>query len=300
MGYRPGSISAAILRYLAYAQVFSYPPTGLEVWQRISLPASYAQVRIALLRLRQRRVVETDGYRWQLAGKNSLTRYSKVASQSKQKWQILASVSHVWPRIPGLSMVMVTGSLAANNATAHDDIDLCVVTEDHRLWTARMALGVILNQRGLLRRFHSSDDSSQDLLCANLWLSQSHMGLPRSRRSLYTAHEVIMALPIYDPSGTWLEFRRQNRWISTWLPNATIESLPSVSQSRSMSLVETAAYKLQRFYMRPHISTEVITPTRAFFHPRPTASLVLERYAQELSMIGLRPDESDSIGNGRL
>ena len=103
--------------------------------------------------------------------------------------------------------VRVTGSLAVNNTESLADIDYFVVTEPGYLWTCRaliLALGRLAARRGLN-------------LCPNYLVTTNALNF--IDRSLYAAHEITQMIPIYG-LDIYMQIRRQNSWVTYFLPNA--------------------------------------------------------------------------------
>lgn len=185
---------------------------------------------------------------------------------SKGKFIIAKKAGRVLEKIPTVQMVGITGSLAMKNADKDSDIDLMIITANGTLWTTRFLAYLILLFLGFkLRR--ASDEIEKDKLCLNMWLDRSD--LVWQKRNIFTAHEIAQVVPLVNKDEAYERFLWKNRWTLDFWPNAV-----SVKKERSSSiqlrknyLLESLLYKLQFLYMRRKITNEVITPTRAVFHP---------------------------------
>lgn len=49
-----------------------------------------------------------------------------------------------------------------------------------------------------------------------------------------------------------------------------------------MDFLESLSFRLQYFYMKPKMTLERVGPHYAFFHPRPTGEIVLQKYQEKL------------------
>jgi Predicted nucleotidyltransferases len=202
-------------------------------------------------------------------------------------------------RVPGVRALYITGSLAVNNTKPNDDIDLMVITEPGRLWTTRLLLTLYTELLGIRRRAPAKSKTKwgrpvqQDhtnKLCLNLYLTPDSYLLSPNQQSLYTAYELIQALPLYDPHNTRDELLTANAWLTTYLPNATREGTVPQRNSRLQAkkgssadegtvpivlrLIESLCYYPQLHYMKNKITGEHITKDSAFFHPDSTTPKV--------------------------
>ena len=266
-------ISRSILTTLAYSDHFSFPLTDQEIHLRLnsSGPCSLERVIGTLRLMLKNHLIQKTGEYYHLPGRKHLvpTRLQRV-KLSKLQLSKAKNLTNKISRIPGILAIYLTGSLAVLNSDGDSDIDLMIITKNHRLWTTRLLLTIYTEFLGLRRRPLSGHTS--DKLCLNLYLTPSSFSIPSSKQSLYTAYELIQAVPLYDPSLTHSALLAANSWISTYLPNTISRSdLPPRSdllgRSDLFGYIELFLYWLQKTYMRPRLTCEYITPDSAFFHP---------------------------------
>jgi hypothetical protein len=203
------ALAHAIVKAVAYADVFDYPLTVDEIHRYlIGVPASRGAVRAALAAPRLvPEVLSRSGRYFTLAGRESaVNTRRRRAAVAAEYWRRAVRYGHQIGNLPFVRMVAVTGALAMDNI-ADGDIDYLVITEPGRLWLCR-ALVV-----GLVRSaaFRGTE------LCPNYFLSEQALVL--AERNLFTAHEVAQMVPL---SGieTYQRLRSLNRWTDTYLPNA--------------------------------------------------------------------------------
>ncbi len=275
---------------------------------------------------------DADLHRWLISGKTYPIKTLKALFPQKQKIQpnnsearkfILArKVARLLSYLPTISTIAITGSLAVNNSKPKDDIDLMIITRSDTLWLTRLLVvplvGLLFKRR--LPKYQISNNKSQiaDAVCLNLWLDESALAVPASKRNLYTAHEVLQALAIYDRDGTYFRFIKANSWTKKYLANAYKIALSSKGsaggeqtaqqcdfRARSdpgeysrpvvrgrrklycepnmfIRALNTLAFKLQYLYMKKRITHETVTLHSAYFHPR-DLSQPLEKYLGRFS-----------------
>jgi predicted nucleotidyltransferase len=198
---------------------------------------------------------------------------------SAKKMKIAQRASEVLSFLPGIRMVAVTGSLAMQNSSEESDIDLMIVTNRGMLWTTRLFAYLLLFVfRFSLRR--PKDKNQKDKLCLNIWLDESDLTWSKKDRNLYTAHEIVQIVPLVNKDKTYEMFLRQNKWTLSYWPSAVriqntkygVQRLGSLS-----TILEPVAFWLQHKYMKPKMTREIVTKTRAIFHPQDWGKVILGR-----------------------
>jgi hypothetical protein len=208
---RPGPehpLAQALLRTLAYADVFDHPLTLAEAHRYlVGVSASAAEVRDELQRLVPERLSRCDSY-LMLRGREDLveTRRRRQAIAA-EAWPAAVRYARTLARLPFVRMVAVTGSLSRDNVEPGSDVDYLVVTEPGRVWVARGFTGLVA-RHGRRRGVG---------VCPNYVLSREALTL--ADRNLVTAHELVQMVPLagYD---VYRQMRDLNAWTAGFLPNA--------------------------------------------------------------------------------
>jgi hypothetical protein len=126
-----------------------------------------------------------------------------------------------------------------------------------------------------------------------MWLDESDLIWSKKDRNLYTAHEIAQIVPLIDKEKTYERFLWKNKWILDFWPNSIrlqdtkilrykdtrAKNLVSGIQYLISKPIEKICYQLQLKYMKKKITREIITPTRALFHPQDWGKIVLKRLA---------------------
>ncbi len=266
-------ISRAILQTLRYSDHFGFPLTVDEIYFRL---VGEGSSRLLLIRninklLESSLIQKTDAY-YHLPGRSSLVarrlKRAKLSNPLIARAQHLSSIFH---SVPSILAIYLTGSLAVCNSSAASDIDLMIITQNHRLWTTRLLLTLYTSLLGLRRTPNSTKNTGK--LCLNLYLTPKTYHLPPSKQNLYTAYELIQATPLYDPHNTHAQLLAANPWIHSYLPNVPAGPGPVGHNNLPTGpgpighLIESLSYHLQLLYMKSKLTRELITPDAAFFHP---------------------------------
>ncbi|MDP2631821.1 MAG: hypothetical protein Q8P30_03600, partial [Candidatus Uhrbacteria bacterium] len=98
--------------------------------------------------------------------------------------------------------------------------------------------------------------------------------------NIYTAHEIAQIVPLVNKSNAYEKFLRCNRWILNYWPNSIKIPNYQIQISKSVqkqNILENISYRIQYYYMSKKITREVVTPTRAIFHPNDWGKIVLSK-----------------------
>ena len=207
---------------------------------------------------------------------------------SKHKLIIAKRVAKLLSKIPTVKFVGITGALAMNNAGKNSDIDLMIITKSNTLWLTRLCVYCILITTSYILR-KPRIKNERDALCLNMWLDENDLIWDKADRNLYTAHEIAQIVPLVNKNKTHEKFLWQNKWVLDFWPNAVEISSKqyAVSSMRQgilhstfyilQTTFEHIAYFIQYQYMKSKISREVVTPTRAIFHPNDWGKMVIDK-----------------------
>jgi hypothetical protein len=176
-------------------------------------------------------------------------------------------------------MVAISGSLAMENTERESDIDMVIVTSEGNLWTTRILVYILLKIFGLSVRT-PKNEKQMDKLCLNIWLDEKDMSWNKKERNFYTAHEVLQTIPLVNKKGIYGKFLSDNRWALNYWPNVVEIKLNNdlaYTQHRRLNMIDNIAFKVQYLYMKGKITREVITPTKAIFHPNNLSAKILSK-----------------------
>ena len=185
--------------------------------------------------------------------------------------------------IPYVKAVGVGGSEALNNSKEGSDIDLLVITDNNRIWLARLFVTTYFQLLGM-RRYK---DNIADRFCLNHYLAEEKE--LAEDHNLYTAVEYASIVPYYG-SDVLQQFHQKNySWIKNFLaqPHFVKNDTPAPSQFKK-AIEKTLDFTLgdwlnnfvgyfQRKKIQPleHI---IISDDELSFHPDSKGRRVLARY----------------------
>lgn len=202
-------LKSSIIKALLYSDIFSYPLTANEIYQRLSTNhTTTAEVAGELCAMKQSGLVfQFDEYFTlrddrTLAARRNIgnDRARKILPRALARGRLLYS-------FPFIRAVMISGSLAKNYMDEDSDVDFFVVTEPGRLWVARFC--VALFKRVFLLNSHKR-------FCVNYYID--HHNLEIEEKNIFTAMELASLVPVCG-WGIYEQLITDNKWLFGYFPN---------------------------------------------------------------------------------
>jgi len=110
--------------------------------------------------------------------------------ESYKKRTIFKSVARLFPYIPYVRMVALTGSTALENASPESDIDVLITSAKNRIWTTRFFVTLVTHVTGK-RRY---ENNIKNRICLNHYITEQDN---YDTHALPTAHIYAQALPFW-------------------------------------------------------------------------------------------------------
>lgn len=278
------TLTSGELLSIYYHDIFDYPLTQDELnkWSMNLLSITGKNINKEKI---ARTAISIKGNYIYLSGREeNVVKRLMGGVASKRKMAIARKAAAVLSSVPTIRFVGVTGALAMENANEESDIDLLIISSKGTLWATRIVAYIVLKIKGFdLRR--SGDSDEKDKLCLNIWLDERELAWDRKDRNAFTAHEIAQVVPLINKGSIYKRFINKNIWIRKFWPSAighvgksknTNSNANSVFSSL-MRVFEPIARVAQYLYMKKKITREVVTPTRALFHPVEWSSVVEAR-----------------------
>lgn len=304
------ALELRVIATLAYSNQFDYPLDETEILHRLVSTSvlvgegwagpvrtetiSLTKITESLKELLQLGVVATNGNFWALSGiENSFRSRVSRTRQTQQKQPAIVVLSQMLHRIPGVEGIAITGSVAVQNATATDDIDVLVITKPHHLWFTRFLVLTMTMATGHRVRLYQTVGNAW---CFNLWLESDHLAVPKSKRTLYEAYEVLQAKFIWAKPGIRREWLAANAWVAEFVPTeyyrqwATVkkEAVPEklvdswwqYPQMLCLEVLNSWLYWLQTAYRWLRYKEAPRQLEVAFFHEPTTKKIIYSQWRQ--------------------
>lgn len=224
----PTVADRAILETLAFYDIFEYPLTLLELWQKLpggksdGFPDAVELGRYLETSLFLQERIDQDGAFYFLRGRRDILHTRSVRfRESLRKMHLAGRVAQWISLIPFVRGIAVCNSLGYGNADRESDIDFFILVEPKRLWITR-ALAVILAEIVAARPVPGK---SKDGVCLSFFASEgkNFLDLRLPGGDPYFDWWMISILPLYERDEAFRRWRDGNRWVRSERPNARIE-----------------------------------------------------------------------------
>jgi glycosyltransferase involved in cell wall biosynthesis len=211
-GTNGADIDLAVLKTLAYADLFDYPLDAEEIYHGLfACDASFPAVKTALQNWKTRGLIQQNGRFFFIRGRTKIV----GLRQQRREYSRHLLQKHAWllrliTKFPFVRSVALSGASVFENCKKNDDIDLFILTASHRLWTVYAGLVVLLKSLG-----------KRKTVCINCLLDLDHFGI--DDRDFFVAHQIAFLQPL---SGTehFQKFQLANSWIREYLPQSPLRS----------------------------------------------------------------------------
>ncbi|MBI5467021.1 MAG: hypothetical protein HY975_02290 [Candidatus Kerfeldbacteria bacterium] len=220
----------AILRALAYYDVFSYPLTTEEV-RRWAAPPSGQSLTMRTVEeydstiqaLEQGGRLERHSQYLTLPGRSEIvTTRAERQRAGVKKWKRAESTARFLELVPFVRLVAVVNTLAIDNARPESDIDLLIVTAPHHIWITRLIVTGIVSLLGYRRSGGRAATNVANRVCLSFYVTTDGMKMEQLKREADDPHFAFwtaQAVPLLDDQ-TYEKYRAANSWVTTLLPNA--------------------------------------------------------------------------------
>jgi len=186
----------------------------------------------------------------------------------KPKMKIAKKATEVLAKIPLISFVGVTGSVASGWPKKNDDIDFLIICKRNSLWICRIWATVLLKINGFKMRDSGVEISNS--LCLNLWLDEGSLTIVKDRQSLLTGLDLVWLNLMLNRQNCWQRFLVANKWAEKYviLNKAKKLRVDTEKVGGLVTIVNWLAFGIQYWYMKRKMKGEIVSINKAYFHPK--------------------------------
>ncbi|MDD5749895.1 MAG: hypothetical protein PHO91_03890 [Patescibacteria group bacterium] len=218
------NLEQAIIKTLAFFDIFNYPLTELEIYKWLYAPKkhySLGEISSALSTsdfLRSQLSLQEGFYN--LKGRDHIYLQRKQNNNlAERKFRRARTLAKIYRFIPFVRMIAVCNSLAYSNAKESSDIDFFIISRKNTIWLARFFTILFIKFLGL----RPEPDDKQDSFCLSFFVDEGDLNIFSSRlgeNDIYYPYWVASLLPIYNPDGLYEKFLAANSWYKDYLPHS--------------------------------------------------------------------------------
>jgi hypothetical protein len=289
------SREGAILKTLLYSNFFDYPLKKEELYNFLIGKKLSKNEFAKALNNTSLPIDFSDGFYF-LQGKQKLVNKRQqrelISLEKLRKAELIIKKLSL---IPTIKLIGISGTLAVKNCVENDDIDIFVVVESGLAWTTRFLAVIMLIILGVYRNKNSK--RYKDKICLNLILDEDRIFF--ENQDLFTAHEIVQLLPVFEKDKAYQKFISANSWVKEILPNWQVNQKPIFSRRQSyldklmmvilkIIFLEKTLKVLQLFYMRKDITREKLEDGFIGLHPFDYKEHILKDYNQAITKFGFQ------------
>ena len=116
-----------------------------------------------------------------------------------------------------MKAIFICNNLAYQNASEGSDIDLAIICENNRIWTARFFSTLLMKMLGQ----RPTENKHQDKICQSFFITTCNLNLKSLayKNDIHFTYWLNQFLPIYGKPELIEKFFNSNSWTKKCLPN---------------------------------------------------------------------------------
>jgi len=249
------SLSEAIIKTIAFFDLFEFPLTAYEIWEDLDQKPSL----VATLRLLDQAttagnqlIQQKNGLYFLNGRENILATRQQRYNYTNRKIKIARRFARLFGLCPFVKTVALANIIGSHNLRDGSDIDFFIITAPQRIWLTRLycaGLAKILNVR-------PTAQNKKDKVCLSFYISTSHLDLSDLRltgQDPYFDHWRHGLFLLYNREGVYDNFLAANNLATAGSEAATPNQL---SRNHPLGLwLEAMAKTIQLKIMSPALKT---------------------------------------------
>lgn len=212
----------AILKTLAYFDLFSYPLTSTEIYNYLNqFEITEIKLQNILAGMKGRQIEEKFGYFFLMGRSETVENRRKNLVISELKLKKARKAIRFIRCVPFLRAVFVCNTVASGTADENSDIDFFVITSMGRIWIVRLFTNLILR----VFRLRTYGRNSKDKICLSFFVDENNLNLEKLKsqeEDIHFTYWLSQMIPVYDPKNFWKKFVSANYWTKKYLPNLNL------------------------------------------------------------------------------
>ncbi len=300
----------AILRTVAYFDIFNYPLTAWEVWKWLlggtpTVQVAYPEVVEALQSstVLQEKLDHHQGFYFLRGRAENVQLRQERYRLALTKLERAQRFAQTLARLPYVRAVFACNSLGLANARSESDIDFFILVKRGHVWAVRL----LAAGWAKLRKLRPRPANRQDTFCLSFFLADDALNLHTLRLPAdpYLTMWLATLVPLYDPANLRAQVWSENAWVQAALPHAQprdLSAMRSASAWRAtwaaplvgLAWFERLAEKIQQRVLAPNLRTlanqdsrVVMNDTMLKFHDNDRRAEYARMFQERLATLGI-------------
>jgi len=214
------TLSSVWHKTLSYSNIFDYPLTNDEIYRFAVTGRAVSREEFDRWFIKNKmhltEMYAHDETYWAIRGREALFTIRERRNEiSKEKLRTARLVTLTLFLMPWVKLIAVTGTTAAGNANAGDDIDLYIVTSPKRTWLTRLVTLGYLSVLG--RRHHPNKKQTRATFCLNHIVDTN--SLEDAHQDIYIASEIARMRVLWERNFVFSKLVAANSWMEKFVPH---------------------------------------------------------------------------------
>lgn len=242
-------IKKSILETIAYFDLFRYPLTEWEMWKWLwKNDASLEAVQYGLEELvSTKKISYKDGLFFLPGNEVYISERRKKYLIADKKYKKLKRIVSFLQVIPFIRFVGSCNTMHILDFRESSDLDVFVIIEKNRMWTARFLITLATAIIGQWR--HGSH--IKDKVCLSFYITTDELSLKNIAlaEDPYLAYWINFVVPLLD-RDVYQDFWNANSWVSSLIPNGMPYTAIHRRRIVHIRLLEHVRYGLEKVLSR--------------------------------------------------
>jgi hypothetical protein len=274
-----------IIKTLSYSDIFDFPLNKEEIHKYLITDKKISEKDFTnFLKVKEISSIENFYF---LSGREKIVKIRKKREKiGLSKIEKAKIIINSLVAIPSIYFLGITGSLALLNSEENEDIDLFMICAKDTVWITRFLTVMALKLSGSYRS--RTDKFVKDKICLNMIIGEDCLEINHKRQDVYTAHEIVQLMPIFDRKNTYKRFLNSNLWVKKFMHNFTIRNVFKASKKEKKWMVKILKFfepffrEMQFYSMKKHITREIVTDNFLAFHPIDYRGKILKEFNKRI------------------
>lgn len=215
-------IEISILQTISYFDIFNFPLTSLEIYKNLYIFSEKISFREFLDILENSLILKNEisneaGFYFLKNRQNIISNRKDKYILAYKKYKLAIKYIKKLLYFPCFKSIIICNTLALENSNENSDIDLFIIAEKNKIWTARfisVMISKILNLR-------PKKYNQKNKICLSFYIDEENLNIEKvsKNHNIHFVYWVSQFVPIYNENKIFEKFFEENSWIKKYLNN---------------------------------------------------------------------------------
>ncbi len=214
------NISKKIIEVICFYDIFDYPLTQFEIWQKIGLKIEFYDLVKKLEKINSTIITEKFGFYFLIGRESIIDIRAKRYNYTIRKIKRAKLVANIFKYIPSIKLVAIGNLIGAHNLKNESDIDFFIITKKGTIWTSRFITTSLMK----LARLRPTTNNQKDKICLSFFVTENNLNIDKFRinkNDTYMKYWLADLYPVLNCKNTYNKLINSNNWLKKELPNWT-------------------------------------------------------------------------------